>query len=254
MCISRKHCLAILTALYFGFSSQVYADPISHIYTSNEPLLSQQSEDGQVKGLFTDFFLQVAERANRQVNIKRLPWKRAQQIAESDPNIAIGPLTRTARREDKFKWVGSLFPMRIVYLTLGDQPTIDSLEQARKLTIAIKGGSAAMFASRKHELPEANLTVVHQQELIFRMLQNKRVEGWLVWDVIAYRTIKEIAPNVELETGLVDNLGDLYLAASPSTSEEELAIWQKALLEVRNEGAFDKIMHKYLGKRISKAD
>lgn len=232
-------------------SSPSQAQTINKLLMSSEPLLAKTNADGHVQGIFADVFLNAAKEANRQVEVTQLPWKRAQKIAQDGESIAIGPLTRNTRRENQYKWIGPLFPFRIVYMTAAGQPRIETLEQARSLKIGIKGGSAAVFAAKKHKIPESQQVMVAQQDLILGMLLRDRIDAWLVWDIIAHRTVQEFSKGAKLQTGYTDEFGDLYLAASPSVPDSEIQIWREALKRVVDRGDLAQITHKYLGRHVA---
>ncbi|MTI10942.1 substrate-binding periplasmic protein [Curvivirga aplysinae] len=241
--------LFISSIFVFLFSIQIsIASEIKQILSSDEPLLSKKLPDGSSKGLFVDFFQIVAKNAGREVSVSHLPWKRAQKIAQEVSDATLGPLTRTSKRESKYKWIGPLFPMRITYMTTLDQPVVENLDQARRLKVAIKGGSAAVYASKKHQLSTNMVDVVSQQSSILEMLIRKRIDAWLVWDVIAHRTVQEFDSGAQLQAGYTDELGELYMAASPSVSDEEIAVWRKAMEQAIKDGALKEITSKYLGR------
>ncbi len=241
----------IFSCLYFFMvaATSTASDHNRVIYTTDEALLSTTTSDGKSSGLFVDFFRQVATDANYpHAEVKILPWKRAQISAERGEIGVIGPITRTPKRETKYKWVGKLFPMRIVYVTLAGNMPINSLEMARQKVIAIKAGSASVFAAKKHDLPTEKLVTVSNQETILRMLEKGHVDGWLVWDVIAHRTVQKYGKhkNIQLQEGHVDVLGDLYLAASPQISDQELLVWRSALEKNIQSGELKSLLARYL--------
>lgn len=215
---------------------------IEHVYTTAEPLLEVVVEKSCYPNSFDSLIQEVAKFANRQVEVRRLPWKRAQVETQESSNAGIFPITRNARREKLYSWIAPLFPFRISYLTIGDGEPIGSLEKARKKTIAIKAGSSSEFMARKHNLPEENLVVVSSQETILKMLKVGRVDGWLVWDLIAYKAAHEHAPEENLSFGFTEELGDLYFAASKQLDEVEAEIWRAAF----EKAAEEKIVERYL--------
>ena len=240
--------ISLIFCIYLTLPNSAHSAEIKRILTSDEPLLSKQMADGTSTGLFVDFFLSVAKEANRDVTVTHLPWKRAQLNAQEANDVTLGPITRTKKRESSYKWIGPLFPMRITYMTREDQSRIETLEDARKLKVAIKGGSASVFASKKHQLPEVNLNIVSRQDLILDMLLRDRVDAWLVWDVIAHRTVQEFDKGAKLQEGYTDELGELYMAASPTVSDQEIERWRKAMKIVIANGELNDITYKYLGR------
>jgi ABC-type amino acid transport substrate-binding protein len=227
-----------LTILLFAGMASVMpvqaSDQIKYVYTTAEPLLEVVVGNTCYPNSFDSLLEEVARLAERKIEIRRLPWKRAQVEVQNADNAGIFPITRNARREDLYVWIAPLFPFRIAYLTLGKKEPISSLEEARKKTIAIKAGSASEFVARKHGLPEKNVVVVSSQDTILKMLKAGRVDGWLVWDLIAHKATHEHAPEEELHFGYSEELGDLYFAASKNLSVGEAEVWRQAFLRAQD--------------------
>ena len=223
------------------------AKEIRTIYLSNEPLLV--TDEGDVRrGLFADLFTLAAKELGRTVKIVRLPWKRAQLVAESTPGSAVGPLTRTPKREDRFQWVAPLFQMRVTYLTkAGNFPRINSIEEARTKEIGIKRGTASVYAAKIHHLPEHRLQVLDSQKQLLQMLKIDRIDGWLVWDVLGYRAHKLFGSGIELAEGYSENLGDLYFASSKDVSDQEKQLWLAAFRKVIQRGDMTRLLEAYIG-------
>jgi len=223
------------------------ASEIKTLYLSDEPLLVMD-KNGESIGVFADLFKLAAKELNRDIEIKRLPWKRAQITAETSSQVAIGPLTRTPKRESKFSWIAPLFQMRITYMSKSDsQSEIKSIENAQKLRIGIKRATASVYASKLHKIPAKNVQTTDSHEQLLQMLDIGRIDSWLVWDLIGYRAHKLFGENISISEGYSENLGDLYFAGSKDISKQEKALWHQAFEKVIKRGDMADILMNYTG-------
>lgn len=223
------------------------AQEVKTLYLSDEPLLVMD-KDGEKIGLFADLFKLAAQELGRNITVKRLPWKRAQKLVQNSSGVAIGPLTRTPKREANFTWVAPLFQMRISYMSIANRPPrITTLEMAREKKIGIKRATASVFASRLHKIPEKNIHSTDSHEQLLRLLEVGRIDSWMVWDLIGYRAHKLYGKNVELVEGYSQNLGDLYFAGSKDISSDEINKWKKAFTTIIKRGDMSRLLKHYTG-------
>ncbi len=238
--------LTFLISLLLGYTTSE-AGEIKTIYLSNEPLLVKDEGKKRI-GVFADFFTLAAKELGREIEIIRLPWKRAQAVAQNKPGSALGPLTRTPKREDKYNWIAPLFQMRVTYMSKATlAPPIASVEEARKKIIGIKRGTASVYAAKLHDLPKSRLQVVDSQKQLLHMLDIGRIDGWLVWDLLGYRAHKLYGQGIELAEGFSENLGDLYFASSKDVSDKEKQLWLAAFEKIIRRGDMADLFMKYTG-------
>jgi len=255
-CLCFAGLLSVLACVLVIGTKPSSASEIKYVLLSDDQLLYIDSdrapEDDDVYGPFADLFRAAGERIGRKLTLERLPWKRAQRNAEQETNIALGPLTRTSRREAKFTWIAPLFPMRIVYLSKkGKSLMVRDLEHARQLRVGVKRGSTGTFAAKQHKLPPDLVTITNTQDQLLALLDADRIDAWLVWDFIAYRVLKKYGLRFELEEGYSEILGDLYFAGSLDVGEREAANWRTAFQQINEEGVMDRILLQYLGRTMS---
>lgn len=259
--LRRTSALFLLVLAIFWAAPEarvVAAGKITHICLADEATL-REDRDGAVRGLFADMFQEMATRAGREVVMLRQPWKRCQLTAMETDGYALGPLTRTSRREGHYGWVAPLFPLKVVYMSVkGENKAPKQLEDVRRLKIGIKGGTVSEFIARKHGIDEANRFVGTSQDQLLKMLAHGRLDAWLIWDLIAYRVLQqqvseEILGDRELETGYEENVGLLWFAVSRAVDESEKKVWRDALKSMRDDGTFDQILKNYLGDAFIKS-
>src|SRR5882724_12858921 len=73
-------------------------------YTYQVPSASVSEQPGPGRGLIHDAVVEMARRVGHSGHIEYMPWFRAQEIAQREPNVGILALTRSPEREDKYLW------------------------------------------------------------------------------------------------------------------------------------------------------
>lgn len=236
-------CLYIMTKTAFTQESR-----ITTLYISDEETFMPRNEQEGTFGLFADLFLSAAQNLGRTIEIKKLPWKRAQELARHIPGSAIGPLTRTPKRETQFQWITPLLPLRVSYLSRKDRNlTIETLEQARQMKVVTKLGTASAIAQEQHKIPPENMVVVPSLRQITALLDVNRVDAWLVWDLVGYRMSHRQNNSNKLVAGYGEDRGMLYFAANPDIAPAEIALWQHALNDLISAGHLDEAILRYTG-------
>ena len=88
--------------------------PTFQIMTADFPPYVYE-EDGQMKGLATEFVQAVLEDLEMEADITLYPWKRAYDIATKEKNVLIYTLARIPAREGKFHFIGEVVPASPIF-------------------------------------------------------------------------------------------------------------------------------------------
>ena len=127
--------------------AQAQQDPVFSVLTGPRSL------DGEVKDSSTTstsnptqlFVDAMFREAGLEYTFNIIPWSRAQQLAQSEPNVLLFAMVRIAEREDLYEWIGSIYPAEIYLYALkgmlADPPT--NLEEARQYRIGLDRSSVA---------------------------------------------------------------------------------------------------------------
>jgi len=75
----------------------------------------QFEENGKLKGVSVDIVKAIQQKINDNSKIKVYPWNRAYKLTLKKPNYALFSTLRTKERENKFKWIGPLATMKLVF-------------------------------------------------------------------------------------------------------------------------------------------
>jgi polar amino acid transport system substrate-binding protein len=173
----------------------------------------------------------------------RFPWERIYKLALEKPGYGVFVMARLPEREKLFKWVGPIGPDDWVMLAKADSKiALGSLEQARQYRIgAYKGDAIAETLAKQGLKP---IVVLRDQDNA-RKLVNGQIDLWATGDP-AGRYLARQEGVSDLRTVLRFNSAELYLALNKDVPDDVVAQLQKALDELRKEGAVDAIMARYL--------
>lgn len=100
-------------------------------------------------GALVEITRALAERQGVKASVKFFPWPRAQKLAQMQAHTLILPLTRTAERESRYRWVVKLYRQRFSFIApSGSTFDIESVEVMRKLRLAVLRESPSMSVAR----------------------------------------------------------------------------------------------------------
>ena len=140
----------------------------------------QYKQDGQPTGLAVEIIKQVLANSQLTAEIKFYPWARALLLAESAPNTIIMSISRSAKREHDFHWLG-LISRHELYLWVnkkrwGNAKFTDDM--LSKLSIGVpRGGHQHQFL-KSHPLFSNNVySVVNTKEQSLNMLAMNRIDA-----------------------------------------------------------------------------
>lgn len=242
---SRRALAALLAGLLFACSGAPRAEPL-RLYTEEYPPLNY-SQAGETTGLATEVVREIMRRTGQSAPISVVPWARGYQQAQVRPNTGLFVTMRTSEREALFKWVGPLArAVTSFYALRSSALRLASLEQARQL-----GAIAVPRDWYSHQRLQAegfaNLYPVTGPAQLIRMLKRGRVK--LV--VLDNLSLNALLAQGGIQPGEVERLfsfmhSDAYIAFSPQTDDALVARWQAELDDMKADGSFTAIYHKWL--------
>ncbi|MBJ2347721.1 MULTISPECIES: substrate-binding periplasmic protein [Pseudomonas] len=202
------------------------------------------AQDENIHGIAVDIVREIFKRADITYSLTlRFPWERIYKLALEKPGYGVFVMARLPEREKLFKWVGPIGPDDWVMLAKADSKiALGSLEQARQYRIgAYKGDAIAETLAKQGLKP---IVVLRDQDNA-RKLVNGQIDLWATGDP-AGRYLARQEGVSDLRTVLRFNSAELYLALNKDVPDGVVARLQKALDELRKEGAVDAIMARYL--------
>ncbi|WP_217475899.1 substrate-binding periplasmic protein [Stutzerimonas stutzeri] len=197
-----------------------------------------------ISGINADIVREMFKRAGIAYSMTlRFPWERIYNQVLEQPDQGLFSTTYTPEREPLFKWVGPLASTGWVLLAPPGSPLrLSSLEQAQSYRIgAYKNDAVSQHLESKGLAP---INSLRDQENISKLLKG-RIDLWATTDPVGPYLAKQDGVS-GLTTVLRFNDAQLFLALNKQTPAEVVARLQKALNEMRGDGAIDAIMRRYL--------
>lgn len=197
-----------------------------------------------IAGINADIVREMFKRAGIAYSMTlRFPWERIYNQVLEQPDQGLFSTTYTPEREPLFKWVGPLASTGWVLLAPPGSPLrLSSLEQAQSYRIgAYKNDAVSQHLESKGLAP---INSLRDQENIGKLLKG-RIDLWATTDPVGPYLAKQDGVS-GLTTVLRFNDAQLFLALNKQTPDEVVSRLQKALNEMKGDGAIDAIMRRYL--------
>ncbi len=203
--------------------------------------------DEQQPGFTVELTRAAAARAGIPFSPTFLPWARAQETAQTDPDTFILGLTRTPDREPKYQWVADLLTAKVAFVSVKPKPPIDSVEQAKSLAdITVRAKTP--FEELLRTAGIAAVTAVQTEEANAKKIKDGHTDAWLTYDLRARFVWQRVGGDPALLViGRPLTEEHIYLAANPKADPVVAAHLAKAVGELRAGGDYDRLFAKYFG-------
>lgn len=247
----RHLCGTLLVAVLLG-SQTAYASAITVVTEELPPY--NMTVDGKLTGMGTEVVQAVLDELGEPAHIQSMPWARAYDIALNTENVLIYSIARTPKREDRFKWVGTIAPTRWYLFSLpGTQFNLKNLDDARQYQIAtVKQDLGEQYLIDQGFAIGRNLQSSNKYEHNYQKLKAGRVDLWISNELNAHYLVRQTSDNPN-ETAVpqlsLDDIGGangLCMAFSRSTSDEVVERFRQALARVQADGRYDAIAARWL--------
>ncbi|MEL7557654.1 ABC transporter substrate-binding protein [Stutzerimonas chloritidismutans] len=200
--------------------------------------------DHNISGINAEIVREMFKRAEIDYSLTlRFPWERIYNQVLEHPDQGLFSTTYTPEREPLFKWVGPLASTGWVLLAPAGSPMrLSSLEQAKQYQVgAYKNDAVSQHLESKGFEP---INSLRDQENIGKLLKGQ-IDLWATTDPVGPYLAKQEGVS-GLTTVLRFNDAQLFLALNKETPDEVVSRLQKALNEMKSDGAIDAIMRRYL--------
>ncbi len=199
-------------------------------------------EDGVVKGISTDTLVLMLERTGSsqgRSDVRLYPWARAYHMGLNQPGTILFTTTRTAKRENLFKWVGPIFEIYFyLYALKSRQLKINSLDDIKTLRI----GTHLADAAEEVLISKTNMSVTDFERVSSNLSNMKKL---LLGRIDLIFQSRETTINTAKEAGLnpddfdpvflVDQKG-MYFAFHKDIPDSVTALMQKAFDDIKKPG------------------
>ncbi|WP_022943309.1 substrate-binding periplasmic protein [Psychromonas hadalis] len=213
-------------------------------------------EGGLLKGISVDLLVAATYKMQAPVKrqeIKLQPWARVYRQALNGTHVMLFSTTRSAERENKFKWVGPIISTRIVaFAKKNSNITISSMESLKDYEVGVIRndiGDQLITAT----VPKNKIQRASNADSLVRKLSIGRIQLWIYEENVARWFIKKNDfENDEFVVVYILEESELYYAFSKDVSDVVIDKLQKALEQVKlapgmiGDTLYDDILSHYL--------
>ncbi len=249
-------CFILLLPVAGSAAAQSIDDLI--IITEEYPPLNF-SEDGIRRGIATDLLVEMLGAGGSlksHKDIASLSWARGFRILQHNNNILLYSMTRTAAREDQFKWVGPIIHSEIVLLARKDrQIRIDDLSQigrqGYRVGVVLDDVGAQLL--REQGVAKKNLFPSNKGVYLLETL-NRGGFDLIGYDkLVSLWHLRSLGLNPDdFEPVYSLQSADYYFAFSRDTDDQVIATLQKELDRFKTNGRLQELTEKYLSSKRAK--
>jgi polar amino acid transport system substrate-binding protein len=208
-----------------------------------------EGENRVITGISIEIIKAVQKKISNSDPIKVYPWSRGLKMLGKNKNSALFSTVRTPTRESKYKWVGPLAKLDMVFFKrTGSDLGVHSIEDARKIR---KIGVTKNVAGHEMllNLGFTNLDVLQSgaDDKNLKRLIKGRVDAWPTsYYAGIYNARKDgVLDQVEVIKEVSIMSGHLFIAFNKETDDQIINQWQSALDLLKSDGVVDEILSKY---------
>ncbi|MCD4680503.1 MAG: transporter substrate-binding domain-containing protein [Bacteroidales bacterium] len=217
------------------------------IYTEHYPPLTFMDSYGDITGFGSDIVFEIMKRNKEFFDITLSQWNIGYEMALTNPNFSLFTMDRTEIRDTLFQWVGPLGTNTTYFFTkAGSGIVINSIDDAKNLSAV---GTVSSWYSDQYlqQLGFTNLVSDGDPLVVTEMLMNGDVDAFVCSEItfpdllegLGYQ-YSQVVPEFALMAS------DYYIAFSKNTSSSIVSQWQEKLDEIKLDGTYDAIYHKWL--------
>jgi len=212
----------------------------------------QYKHQGNTIGISTDIVNAIQKELKIDNKIEVMLWSKALNIVDSKKNTAIFSMLRTPERENKYKWVGPLSSMKLVFFKKkGSDITLETIEDAKKVAkIGVTKGVANFEMLSRQGF--TNLEVIYdaEDEVNIKKLVDGSIALWptLLKAGFYNARLQGLAGEIEPIENVVAFSGDLYIAFNIKTDDKVILKWQNALEKLQKDNTIENITKRYYNK------
>jgi len=199
----------------------------------------QYRYDQKLIGISTDIVNAIQKEMHIENKIVAYPWQQAKKILDTTKNSALFSMLRTPEREKKYKWVGPLSTMRMVFFKKkGSKIILNSIDDAKKIRkIGVTKGVANFEMLNIQGFKNLDIINNADDERNIQKLVDGKIDLWptLLMAGLYNARLSGLYGEIEPIKNVVAFKGDLYIAFNINTSDDIVKNWQIALDKLKKE-------------------
>jgi len=247
---------AVLLAASIGASA--HAQPLRLLaaelppYTYQAPSASVSEQPGAGRGVIHELVAEAARRVGHPGRIDYMPWFRAQEIAQAEPDVGILAITRSPEREEKYRWLLHLLDDDLV---LVGSPGVDvsDLSKVRDRPVGVLQRSGAEALVRG--LGFTRVMPQPEEWMNAKRIKDRTIDAWVAPRAMVVHAVREVRGNLDvLQFGQVIRRSELWLAVSKSLPDAEAKKWEDAWAAMRADGTAERIIRRNQNPQVDPID
>lgn len=237
-----------LLASHFS-ASAVWADESTINVVTEEWVPYNYSENGSLKGFSVEIVQSIAKQLNENIQIQLFPSMRASHMLNNLPGTMFITMFRTPEREDKYKWIGPVDNGVIYFYKKKENPLpISNMEDAKKVkVIACRHGGLVLNALKAAGFHNLDTSSTDGASVYKKLLIDRCDLGISDTPLGVKYLLKQMGYSGDAVVQTAVKVIDLplYIACSKDIPDKVIALWQKALDEMKASGLYAKVHTKY---------
>ena len=236
----------ILLTLILSFGA-LYAQNIKLMTEIFPPF--QYMHEEKLIGISTEIVNAIQKELGVTNKIKVYPWTRALKLVNRKNNSAIFSMLKTKEREEKYKWVGPLTSMKLIFFKKKGSPiTLKTIEDAKKVAkIGVTKGVANYEMLKEKGFKNLDVIASGLDEKNIKKLVKGRIDLWptLLMAGLYNARLQGLSGEIVPIENVVAFSGDMYIAFNIKTDDKIIKAWQEVLDKLKKEHEIEKIIKRY---------
>ena len=223
------------------------------MFTEHYPPYNMKNINGKLMGSSVevlDAVLKEMKSTQTIKDVKLRSWSKSYKIAKKRKNSMVFSTTRTASREDLFKWVGPIATTTVGVLALKSKKiVINKTSDFNKYKIGVVLDDVGEALLLESGVDKNHFSYVKGEDAInisFANLENNRIDMFVYNLNVAFANAKMEGFDIsKYEIIFTLKVGELYFAFNKQTDDAVIQKWQSALDKIKTDGIYRKIQSKY---------
>ena len=244
--MKRKIFILLILILPIFFETKILAEKLKITFYTTDRLSPHVTFIGdQMTGIIGDF---INESLNEVaiIQIKVLPWPRAQIEVQQEKNSMIAPMGRTIERENKFKWLTKVFDDPVCVFTVKPNKAMNSIEDIKSLNkIGFTMGVGYLYKAKENGLSDKIITNYESQENA-KQLKEGIINAWFSGTLSAKNQWKMQKLDVnQLQCGKAITNQQISIAAPLNSDSQFVSKISDVMEKYKSTPKFKKLLEKY---------
>jgi polar amino acid transport system substrate-binding protein len=248
--IFKRLLISLVTFVVIGFSSFSFASQLRFV-AEDLPPFHYYDKNNRPTGALVEVIEELMVYSKLSYKIELMPFARIFDLTSKKQNVIMVSLMKSSDRINNFKWIGQSYKSKAFLVGLKDRTdiNINELEQAKSFVVGtIRGYHSERYLKDAGFTTQKNLHLSVNYKHMWKMLFEQRIDFVLTNYVAIEREINSVGLNQKMISPIIelqDFPGGLYLATSLSTSDITVNALSDALIHIKENGTYEKIMNKW---------